>query len=168
MSFGWTARIDHSSVEQVHTVKGWLSISFILSVEIRFCATRANERSWGWLMEGWRILKELVEDIWNRAFKCQFSGDLASQWYPALVLIHPLGNATSRSKDSQGKDELVAAVQIFTHYSPPTLSIWEQGCDKHSLPHTAQNTASSSFAVSRTKILVHLLSSRQFLEVCLS
>lgn len=163
MSFGSTAPRDHSNVEQVHTVKGCCPVLLYLVLKICFGATQANERSWGWLMEGRKILKELVEDICNRAFKCQFSGDLASQWYPALVLIHPRGNATSRSKDSQGKVELVAAVQIFTHYSPPTLSIWEQGCNKHSLPQTAQNPASSSFAVSRTKNLVHLLSSWQFL-----
>lgn len=100
-----------------HTVEGFLSILLILSVENTFlCNTgKCRGHKVSWWKEGGRRLMELAEDICNRAFKCQLSGDLASQWCPALVLIHPLRDATNRSKDSHGRTELATAVQMFAH-----------------------------------------------------
>lgn len=133
-------------------------------LKTQFCVTWANgERSWGSLMEGGRIFMELAEDICNRAFKCQFSGDSASQSCPALVLIHLLRNDTSRSKDSPGGGWVSCSCSDL-HPLLSCHSVWEQDCKKHSLAHEAWNSSSRSFAAGRTSNPEHPLSSLQPLE----
>lgn len=81
MSSGWTVVHPFTTAilnKYIHCKKDYYPSLLYLILKIQFCVTWANGEGMR-LADGGRMLMELAEDICNRAFKCQFSGDLASQ-----------------------------------------------------------------------------------------
>lgn len=79
-----------------HRALGVVRVVLWKNVYFSGAGTGAVVRQLGWRLEGGSVV-ELTEYICSRAFTLRLSGDLTSQQYRNLILIHPLMNATSTS-----------------------------------------------------------------------